>query len=196
MDAFWLALAFFLGLLFRYLGLPSLVGYLAAGFVLNALGQEGSELLERIAHAGVLLLLFSVGLKLRIKSLTRPEVWGGGVLHLAVSGVLLGLGLLATLMLPLGQALLLATTLGFSSTVLAAKSLEEKAELRAFHGRVAIGILIIQDLAALLLMTVAGVGAPSPWALLVLGLPLLQPLVMKLLDWSGHDELLVLYGLA
>ncbi|MCB1822939.1 MAG: cation:proton antiporter, partial [Candidatus Competibacteraceae bacterium] len=57
-------------------------------------------------------------------------------------------------------------------------------------------ILIIQDLAALVLMTVAGVGAPSLWALLVLGLPLLQPLVMKLLDWSGHDELLVLYGLA
>ncbi|MCB1778469.1 MAG: cation:proton antiporter, partial [Candidatus Competibacteraceae bacterium] len=56
--------------------------------------------------------------------------------------------------------------------------------------------LIIQDLAALVLMTVAGVGAPSLWALLVLGLPLLQPLVMKLLDWSGHDELLVLYGLA
>ena len=49
---------------------------------------------------------------------------------------------------------------GFSSTVLAAKSLEEKAELRAFHGRVAIGILIIQT-AALVLMTVAGVGAPS-----------------------------------
>ncbi len=196
MDALWLGLAFFLGLLFRYLGLPPLVGYLAAGFVLNALGQEGSELLERIAHAGVLLLLFSVGLKLRIKSLIRPEVWGGGLLHLAISGVLLGLGLLAVLTLPVGQALLLATTLGFSSTVLAAKSLEEKAELRAFHGRVAIGILIIQDLAALVLMTVAGVGAPSPWALLVLGLPLLQPLVMKLLDWSGHDELLVLYGLA
>ncbi|MCB1823607.1 MAG: cation:proton antiporter [Candidatus Competibacteraceae bacterium] len=196
MDAFWLALAFFLGLLFRYLGLPPLVGYLVAGFVLNALGQRGSELLEQIAHAGVLLLLFSVGLKLRIKSLTRPEVWGGGLLHLAVSGMLLGLGLLAILALPPGQALLLAITLGFSSTVLAAKSLEEKAELRAFHGRVAIGILIIQDLAALLLMTVAGVGTPSPWALLVLGLPLLQPLVMKMLDWSGHDELLVLYGLA
>ena len=185
MDAFWIALAFFLGLLFRYLGLPALVGYLAAGFVLNALGQEGSKLLEQIAHAGVLLLLFSVGLKLRIKSLTRPEVWGGGLLHLAISGMLLG-GVLAVLALPPGQALLLAITLGFSSTVLAAKSLEEKAELRAFHGRVAIGILIIQDLAALVLMTVAGVGAPSLWALLVLGLPLLQPLVMKLLDWSGH----------
>lgn len=196
MDALWLALAFALGLLSRHLGLPALVGYLVAGFVLNALGQQGSELLDHIAHAGVLLLLFSVGLKLRIKSLTRPEVWGGGLLHLAISGALLCLGFLAVVTLPVWQALLLATTLGFSSTVLAAKALEEKGELRAFHGRLAIGILIIQDLAALALMAFAGAAAPSPWALLVLGLPLLRPLVTRLLDWSGHDELLTLYGLA
>lgn len=196
MDVLWLALAFLLGLLFRRLGLPPLVGYLAAGFVLNALGQHGSELLDQIAHAGVLLLLFSVGLKLRFKSLVRPEVWGGSLLHLAVSGVLLGVGFYAVLGLPTGQALLLALTLGFSSTVLAAKALEEKAELRAFHGRLAIGVLIIQDLAALALMAVAGAAAPSPWALLIFGLPLLRPLVIQLLDWSGHDELLVLYGLA
>ncbi|MDQ5909166.1 MAG: hypothetical protein QG599_1260 [Pseudomonadota bacterium] len=196
MDALWLALAFALGLLSRHLGLPALVGYLAAGFVLNALGQQGSELLDHIAHAGVLLLLFSVGLKLRIKSLARPEVWGGGLLHLAISGALLCLGFLVVVTLPVWQALLLATTLGFSSTVLAAKALEEKGELRAFHGRLAIGILIIQDLAALALMAFAGAATPSPWALLVLGLPLLRPLVTRLLDWSGHDELLTLYGLA
>ncbi len=53
MDALWVALAFSLGLLVRHLGLPALVGYLAAGFVLNALGQHGNALLEQIAHAGV-----------------------------------------------------------------------------------------------------------------------------------------------
>ena len=126
MDALWLALAFLLGLLFRHLGLPPLVGYLAAGFMLNAFGQHGSELLDQTAHAGVLLLLFSVGLKLRLKSLIRPEVWGGGLLHLAISGAVLGLSLWAALGLSTGQALLLAITLGFSSTVLAAKALEEK----------------------------------------------------------------------
>jgi len=195
-DALWLALAFGLGLILRHLGLPTLVGYLLAGFALNALGQRGDALLDHIAHAGILLLLFSVGLKLRLRSLARPDVWGGGLLHLAISGVALGLGFLAATALPAWQALLLATTLGFSSTVLAARVLEEKAELRAFHGRLAIGILIIQDLAALALMAFAGAATPSPWALLVLGLPLLRPLVAKLLDWSGHDELLVLYGLA
>jgi len=196
MDALWLALAFLLGLFSRYLGLPALVGYLVAGFALNALGQHGSALLDQVAHAGVLLLLFSVGLKLRLQSLARPEVWGGGLLHLTISGGLLSLGFLAVLTLPVGLALVLAITLGFSSTVLAAKVLEEKAELRAFHGRLAIGVLIIQDLAALALMAFAGAAALSPWALLVLGLPLLRPLVARFLDWSGHDELLVLYGLA
>jgi hypothetical protein len=85
-DALWLALAFLLGLVGRHMGLPALVGYLAAGFALNALGRQSSELLDQIAHAGVLLLLFSVGLKLRLKSLARPDVWGGGGLHLLVSG--------------------------------------------------------------------------------------------------------------
>ncbi len=196
MDVLWLALAFLCGLLARPLGLPTLVGYLIAGFVLNALGQHSNILLDQIAHAGVLLLLFSVGLKLRLKSLIRPDVWGGGGLHLIFSIAIFGLAFWMGTTLPLTQALVLAATLGFSSTVLAAKVLEEKAELRAFHGRLAIGILIIQDLAALALMTVAGAAAPTPWALLVLGLPLLRPVVTRILDWSGHDELLVLYGLA
>ena len=78
MDALWLALAFLLGLLARQLGLPALVGYLVAGFALNALGQQSSGLLDQVAHAGVLLLLFSVGLKLKLQSLIRPDVWGGG----------------------------------------------------------------------------------------------------------------------
>ena len=60
MDTLWLALAFLLGLLARQLGLPALIGYLAAGFVLNGLGQQSSGLLDQVAHAGVLLLLFSV----------------------------------------------------------------------------------------------------------------------------------------
>lgn len=196
MDPLWLALAFLLGLLARHLGLPALVGYLATGFALNGLGAQSSELLDQVAHAGVLLLLFGVGLKLRLKSLIRPEVWGASGLHLIVSAAVLGSGLWAIATLPVGQSLLLAATLGFSSTVLAAKVLEDKVELRAFHGRLAIGILVIQDLAALALMALAGAATPTPWVLLVLGLPLLRPLVAKVLEWSGHDELLVLYGLA
>jgi glutathione-regulated potassium-efflux system ancillary protein KefC len=85
--------------------------------------------------------------------------------------------------------------LSFSSTVLAAKVLEGKRELRAFHGRVAIGVLIIQDLIALVVMSIASGKVPSAWALLVFGLPLMRPLLFRLLDHSGHEELMVLLGL-
>lgn len=78
MDPVWLAVAFVLGLGARLVGLPPLVGFLAAGFVLNALGVEGGEMLRQIADLGVTFLLFTIGLKLRIQTLARPEVWGGG----------------------------------------------------------------------------------------------------------------------
>ncbi len=73
--------------------------------------------------------------------------------------------------------------------------LESKRELRAFHGRVAIGILIVQDLIALVVMAFASGESPSWWALLIFALPLLRPALYRLLDKSGHDELLMLLGL-
>ncbi|MCB1809032.1 MAG: cation:proton antiporter, partial [Candidatus Competibacteraceae bacterium] len=73
------------------------------------------------------------------------------------------------------QALVLGIALGFSSTVMAAKVLESKRELRAFHGRVAIGILIMQDLAALALLSLGAGQVPSIFALAVFALPLLRP---------------------
>ena len=53
-----------------------MVGFLVAGFMLNALGAEGGEFLNAVADLGITLLLFSIGLKLKLKSLARPEVWG------------------------------------------------------------------------------------------------------------------------
>ena len=64
----WLAVAFALGLLSRTAGLPPLVGFLAAGFVLNLLGIASGEMLEKLADLGVTLLLFIVGLKLNLRT--------------------------------------------------------------------------------------------------------------------------------
>ncbi|MDQ2695351.1 MAG: cation:proton antiporter, partial [Pseudomonadota bacterium] len=191
MEALWIALAFGLGLAVRRLGLPPLVGYLAAGFVINALGygHAGSEALEHVAHIGVLLLLFTVGLKLRIKNVIQPEVWAGTLLHLALTALLLGAVFHLLVGLGWAMAAVLGTALGLSSTVVAVKVLEEKRELKAFHGRVAVGILIVQDLVAVALLSFSGGDPPSPWALLVLALPLARPLVRRLMDWTGHDEL-------
>lgn len=196
-----LSFAFVFGMLVRLVGLPPLVGFLAAGFALNYFGpglglpQQTGEVLDHVAHLGVLLLLFTVGLKLKLRNLVERAVLGGALLHFLFT-VVLFLGIFIALpMLPGGEtALTLAIVLAFSSTVLAAKVLEAKRELRAFHGRMAIGILIIQDLLALLVLAVAGGHEPSPWALLLIALPLLRPVLHWLLDLAGHDELVVVMG--
>jgi predicted Kef-type K+ transport protein len=200
-EATWIAFAFVMGLAVRGIGLPPLVGYLAAGFALATFGEHvgvgprDSAALEHIAHLGVLLLLFTVGLKLKLSNLIKREVIGGGLLHFTISSLIFLPAILLILDLPWQEGLLLAIALSFSSTVLAAKVLEGKRELRAFHGRVAIGVLIIQDLLALLVMSLASGEVPSAWALLVFALPLLRPLLFRLLDASGHEELMVLLGL-
>lgn len=200
-EAIWITFAFVLGLLVKTIGLPPLVGYLAAGFALSGLAAtagiaiEQTSVLEHIAHLGVLLLLFTVGLKLKLRSIVSPEVIGGSLLHFTITCAVFTPGLYWLLDLDWRTALLLAVALSFSSTVLAAKVLESKRELRAFHGRVAIGILIMQDLIALVVMSLAAGKSPSQWAFMIFGLPLLRPLLYRLLDASGHDELLVLLGL-
>lgn len=195
-----LSFAFVFGVLVRQIGLPPLVGFLAAGFALNAYGpavglpSEAGEVLQHVAHLGVLLLLFTVGLKLKLRSLAQPVVLGGALLHFAFTVAVFSLGLYFFMALERQTAVMLAIALAFSSTVLAAKVLESKRELRAFHGRVAIGILIIQDLLALAVLSIAGGHSPSIWAVLVFGLPFLKPVLYRLMDVAGHEELLVLTG--
>jgi predicted Kef-type K+ transport protein len=191
----WLSFAFALGLGVRLMGLPPLVGYLAAGFILSAMGHESNTILKEVSHAGVLLLLFSVGLKLRLQSLIRLEVLAGSLLHMLITVGLLYLLLVTVLNMEPQISLMVSIILSFSSTVVAAKVLESKRELRAFHGRVAIGILIMQDLVAVAILSVGTDAAPSPWAFSLLTLLLLRPLYHRLLDISGHGELVILFGL-
>lgn len=195
-----LSFAFVFGMLVRQIGLPPLVGFLMAGFALNAWGpqvglpQEAGPVLDHVAHLGVLLLLFTVGLKLKLRQLAEIQILGGALMHFAITVAVFFAGLHVFLSLDWQTTLLLAIALSFSSTVLAAKVLDAKRELRVFHGRLAIGILIIQDLIALVVLSVAGGHSPSIWAVLVFALPLLRPVMYWLLDVAGHDELLVLMG--
>jgi len=191
----WLCFAFGLGLTMRLIGLPPLVGYLAAGFALSILGHESNPILKEVSHAGVLLLLFSVGLKIRLKSLFQSEVLAGSLLHMSVTIIIVYLLFINVFGMEPKLALILGVALSFSSTVVAAKVLESKRELRAFHGRVAIGILIMQDLVAVAILSLANGAAPSPYAFTLLGLLLLRPLIYRLLDVSGHGELVILFGL-
>lgn len=200
-EVVWIGFAFVLGSIAKGVGLPSLIGYLVAGFVIAYLDQlqlvdaGDTHLLAEIAHYGVLLLLFTVGLKLRLRNLLRLEILGTGILHFTVSVGVLSFAFFNLLPLSWHEALILASAVSFSSTVLVAKVLEGRRELRAFHGRVSIGILIVQDLLALGVVAFTGGGTPEPWALAVLLLPLLRKPVYWLLDYCGHDELLLLFGL-
>ena len=78
MEAIWITVAYALGLLASYAKLPPLVGYLGGGLALYSLGVTGSDLLHDIGHVGVLLLLLTVGLHIRLRSVLRPEVLGAG----------------------------------------------------------------------------------------------------------------------
>jgi predicted Kef-type K+ transport protein len=197
-----LTFAFTFGLAVRRLGLPPLVGFLAAGFAIHAAGptlglpDKSGEILDHVAHLGVLLLLFAVGLKLRLGQLAQPQVFGGGLIHSTITTVVFSLGLVVFLRLDWSTALLLGVILSFSSTVFSAKVLEAKRDIGAFYGRTSIGILIVQDIIALAVLSLYSGQAPSAWALALLAaLPLARPVLHWLLDASGHDELLVLAGM-
>jgi predicted Kef-type K+ transport protein len=194
MEAVWVGAAYGLGWLASRLGLPPLVGYLGAGFILQAFGHRGGDLLHTLADLGVLLLLFTVGLKLRFASLARWEVLGAGGLHLLLFAAL-ATGASLLLGTAPGMALFVGVAMAFSSTVLAVKLLDDRRELGTLHGRAAVGILVLQDLAAVALLAWAGVKEPSPWAALLLGLPFLRPLAAWILEHSGHEELQLLFGL-
>ena len=202
-DLGWLTMAFVLGLLARAVGLPPLVGFLVAGFALNFLGVSGGEMIQKLSDLGITLLLFIVGLKLNLKTFARPQVWGVTALHMTLVVCAFGIAVyvLAAVGMPflagldLPRSLLIAFALSFSSTVFVVKVLEEKGESSALHGRVAVGILIVQDLAAVAFLAVSTAKWPTYWALLVLLVVPLKPLLLRVLERVGHGELLVLCGL-
>ncbi len=204
MDPFWILIALVCGFTAHQFRLPPLVGFLAAGFVLAAFGGKGGALLGDVAELGIILLLFTIGLKLRIRNLMAIEVWGTATAHMMLTTVLVGSSLLlfglvgSTMFLDLGigGVVTVGFALSFSSTIFAVKILEERGEMKTRHGQVAIGILIIQDLIAVVFLMAASKTLPSLWALGLLLLPFCRPLLTLAIERSGYGELLVLFGFA
>jgi len=202
-DVTWITLAFSLGFLARTINLPPLVGFLATGFLLNYLGFTSGETLQKLADLGITLLLFTVGLKLNVTVLKRPQVWSVTLLHISIIIALFGaiIFALALMKVPLfveldfKLSLLIAFALSFSSTVFVVKSLEDSGEMKSLHGRIAIGILVMQDIAAVIFIAASTAKLPSAWALLLFLLFPLRPVFHHLLQKTGHGELLILYGL-
>ncbi|TFH85949.1 potassium transporter Kef [Billgrantia azerbaijanica] len=203
MEPAFLVAAFIGGFIASAVRLPPLVGFLAAGFALNALGYDRTPLLDTLSSVGVTLLLFMIGLKLDVRTLLRRDVWGGATLHMLGSTTLMValLGLLKALGLGLlsdagWQVLaMLGFALSFSSTVFVVKVLEKRSETQTAYGRLAIGVLIMQDIFAVIFITASGGELPSPWAVLLLLLIPVAPLLRRLLDTLGHGEMQMLFGM-
>ncbi|TGD71914.1 hypothetical protein E4634_17550 [Mangrovimicrobium sediminis] len=200
-DPLIILIALACGMVSRAAGLPALVGYLLAGFILHELGIVASSLLHTLSDVGITLLLFTVGLKLQPRDLLQRVVWGSTVLQVAVLQVFfLGVFYAAEWLLPGVQIgfsgkLVAAFALTFSSTVFVVQMLQERGEASSRHAALAIGILIIQDLLAVLFLAVSAGKVPGPEALLLLFLWPLRGLVLRLLTLCGHGELFTLFGL-
>ncbi len=205
-NVIWITAAFIFGFGSRQVGLPPMIGFLLSGFLLNYLGiTNGSLALEFIADLGVLLLLFTIGLKLDLKSLLKPVCWAGATIHvIAITSlfalIITGLGAWGAIEffadISLEEALLIGFAASFSSTVFAVKVLEARGEMTSLHGRVAISILIMQDILAVLFITISKGSWPSAWALVIpIFLFLIRPFLFYLLERVGHGGLLSLGGL-
>lgn len=195
MELVWVGTAYIVGLIASWMTFPPLVGYLIAGYVLHAFGIQSADTLSHLADIGIELLLFTVGLKLRLSSLLRREVLRVGGLHLFIVT-----WVAAIFFLLLGEktmgGLVLGASLAFSSTVLAIKVLDDNGELSSLHGRDVLSILILQDVVAIALLAFADGRQPSYWAFALLLLPLLRPLAHKLMNVSQADELRLLLGVS
>lgn len=202
-DILAIGIAFLLGLAARFVGLPPLIGYLITGFILFAFGGQMTETLHEFSEMGVTLLLFTIGLKLQLRNLLMPQIWAVASLHMVLTIVLAStlvfglaaMGLSAFAGMDLYTAALIGFALSFSSTVFAVKVLEEKGEMYSLYGRISIGILIMQDIAAVVFLAVSAGKIPSIWALALFALIPLRPVLFRMLEKSGHGELQILFGL-
>ena len=165
-------IALFFSILFHKLKQPLIVGYIFTGIVAGPLFFDvlsSAEGYEAFSHIGVALLLFIVGLHLNLKLI--KEV--GNVAIIAGVGQILMTSLLGFLIAYLFQislfsSFLIGIALSFSSTIVIVKLLSDKHEIEQVHGKIAMGILIIQDLVAvIMLMVIATVGSNSDEILII-----------------------------
>ncbi len=146
-----------LALAAQTLRIPSIVGYILAGLVLGPLLGliEVGGTLDIVAEVGIILLLFLVGLELSLEKIR--DVGKVAVLAGVSQIVLTGLSVAAISFLfgrSPGEILFFGIALTFSSTVVVVKLLDRLRALDAPHGRVAVGILLIQDLVVVLVLTI------------------------------------------
>ncbi len=164
-----LVLAFILGALANRLKLPPLIGYLCAGIVVgpHTPGYTADQALApELAELGVILLMFGVGLHFSLKDLmaVKKIAIPGAVVQIAIATVL-GMGVAWGFGWEWGPGLVYGLALSVASTVVLLKALQERNLVESPQGRIAVGWLIVEDLAMVLtlvlLPALAGLLAPA-----------------------------------
>lgn len=151
-----LGLALLLGFLAVRLKLPALVGYLLAGVLIGPFTPgfvADTEIAGQLAEIGVMLLMFGVGLHFSLDDLlaVRKIALPGAVLQIAVATAL-GAGVATTWGWGLGGSLVFGLALSVASTVVLLRALEANGALESMNGRIAVGWLIVEDLAMVLVL--------------------------------------------
>jgi CPA2 family monovalent cation:H+ antiporter-2 len=179
---------------------PAIVGYILAGVVLgpSALGAvQDRHSINVLAELGVLMLLFVVGTELRVRALR--ELWRPVVIATAlqIAGALaIMLVLMPLLGWSLGFAVLLAFAVALSSTAVAIKMIAETGQQQTRSGRLAVAILIAQDLAVVpMAMVIGTIGGGELETLglvrIAFAVVLLAALIVYL---ARHDEISLPYA--
>ena len=160
---FGLALVF--GFLAARLKLPALVGYLLAGIAIGPATPgfvADAKIAAQLAEVGVMLLMFGVGLHFSIDDLlaVRKIALPGAVVQMTV-GTALGAAVAAAWGWPLGASIVFGISLSVASTVVLLKALESRSLLETANGRIAVGWLVVEDLAMVLVLVLLPALAPS-----------------------------------
>jgi CPA2 family monovalent cation:H+ antiporter-2 len=147
------------------LRVPSVVGFLLTGIAIgpNALGLVAQpDSVSSLAEVGVVLLLFAIGLELSLSRIVRMGQWvlrGGGLQVAATIAAIAGIAIAFGTPVPL--AVFFGALFALSSTAIVLKVYNDRGELDAPHGRVAVAILLFQDLCVVPLMLAAPLLAGS-----------------------------------
>jgi CPA2 family monovalent cation:H+ antiporter-2 len=158
-------LALVLGFVAARLKLPALVGYLVAGIVIGPATPgfvADAQIASQLAEVGVMLLMFGVGLHFSIDDLlaVRKIALPGAVVQMVVATAL-GAGVAHLWGWSTGAALVFGISLSVASTVVLLKALESRGDLESANGRIAVGWLVVEDLAMVLVLVLLPALAPS-----------------------------------
>ncbi|MCK9275209.1 MAG: cation:proton antiporter [Syntrophales bacterium] len=153
-----LGLSALLGLIGQKLRQPLLIMFLAAGVLAGPsfLGIiESYQQIELLASIGIALLLFIVGLRLDLDliRMTGPVALATGLGQIVFTSTI-GFGIAVLLGMSLVTAAYVSVALTFSSTIIIVKLLSDKKEIDSLHGQIAVGFLIVQDIAAILALVI------------------------------------------